>query len=137
MRETLLKLLGFGGAYIITFFTGIVPAMIATGVLIGVDTIAGIWAALRSGEKFSSRKFGNLAAKMVLYQALIISAHAIDLYMIHMPVFLYATTSGLAMIEFSSIVEKVDKATGIDLWALLKDKIARLNQSTNETIKKP
>lgn len=115
--------------YVITglavFFVGILTAMIVMGFLIIADTVSGIIASVRAGEPFSSRKLANMASKFLLYQLVIISAHAIDLYMIGLPMLLTATLSGLSLIEFTSIVENVDKATGINLWSYIRNIVKR------------
>ena len=115
--------------YVITgvavFFAGILTAMIVMGFLIIADTVSGIIASVRAGEPFSSRKLANMASKFLLYQLVIISAHAIDLYMIGLPMLLTATLSGLSLIEFTSIVENVDKATGINLWSYIRNVVKR------------
>jgi len=100
---------------IIVFFTGIVPILITTVVLIIADTFSGIWAALKNKEKITSARMSNVLAKFFLYIIIIICAHAIDIYMINLPVFLYATTAAISTVEFTSIVENVYKATGINL----------------------
>lgn len=112
------------GALII-FFSGIANAMFATGIIIVIDTVSGVWASKRHGEKFESRKFGNLLSKLVLYQLLIISAHSIDMYMIETRIFVPACLIALSGVEFASIVENIDKATGVNLWDYLKNTVKR------------
>ena len=50
------------------FFTGIIAAMITTGVIIMADTVSGIWASRRRNEPFRSDKFSNVIVKFFLYQ---------------------------------------------------------------------
>lgn len=100
---------------LITFFLPIYPAMVAVGILIIIDTITGMIAAKYSGETITSKKMGGAITKSLVYQLLIISAHLCETYLFTIIPFVKISIGFLAMVEFTSISENFQKATGKNL----------------------
>lgn len=97
---------------LIAFFTPILPAMIACGLLITIDTITGMIGAKKNGEKINSKAFGRVLTKMLVYQLLIISAHLTELYLFPIVPFVEITLAFVGITELISIGENFYKATG-------------------------
>ena len=105
----------------IAFFAPILPAMIAVGILITIDTITGVLGAKRIGDKIESKKFGRVVTKMLVYQLLIISSHLIELYLFDLIPLVKVTLGFLAITEFLSISENFQKCTGKDFLKYIKE----------------
>jgi phage-related holin len=101
------------------FFLPIYPAMIAVGILITIDTLTGILASNKKGEKIQSRRLGRVLVKMLLYNLLIISAHLCEVYLVDIP-FVKITLAFLAITEFLSIGENFTVITGKDFIQYIK-----------------
>jgi len=105
----------------ITFFTPILPAMIAVGILISIDTIMGVLGAKKIGEEITSKKFGRVLTKSLVYQLLIISSHLIQVYLFSELPLVKITLGFLAITEFLSIGENFQKCTGRNFIKYIKE----------------
>jgi hypothetical protein len=129
--------------YILTatflFFTPIVGLMVAVGAAIALDTIFGIYRAVKvKGWDFiNSRTLSNIISKMLLYELCIIFLYVIDFFILSeffekwFSVSFFATKVCailLIFIEGVSIKENFEKATGKDIWLLLKKALGRANE---------
>lgn len=94
------------------FFIPILPAMIAVGCLISIDTVTGIISAKKQGQKINSKSLGRVLTKMLVYQLLIISAHLVETYLFAQIPMIKITLAFLGMTEFLSISENFQGATG-------------------------
>lgn len=118
-------------AFLALFFAPIVPAVIASGIIIGVDTAIGIYASKKNKVAFESRKFERVLTKFLLFNMLLISAHVIERYMIDFIPFVKITLSFIAISEFTSISEKVEKITGKGLLKYVKEQISKKVEGNN------
>jgi len=117
-----------------SFFLPIKPLLLLVGLFICTDTILGLWAAYKRGEKISSRKLGNIIPKMILYQSAVLIGYVLDVlllgefinYFINIPMFI---TKIIAMIlifvEALSINENFENITGKNLFNSAKQLISR------------
>jgi len=121
------------------FFTPIRGLLLAVGMAIFLDTIFGIYRAVKvKGWKFvTSRKLSEIISKMLLYQLCIISLFTIDTYLLSeffkqwfsIPFFATKVCAILLIfIETVSIKENFEKATGRDVWALIKGALGRAKE---------
>ena len=104
----------------IAFFAPIYPAMVAVGILIMIDTMTGVIAAKKNGETITSKKLGGAITKSLVYQLLIISAHLCELYLFEQIPFVKISLAFLAMTEFTSINENIQKSTGKSMLTYIK-----------------
>jgi len=104
----------------IVFFAPILPSMIAVGILILIDTIMGVLGARKIGEDITSKKFGRVITKSLVYQLLVISSHLVEIYLFTEIPFLKITLGFLAITEFLSISENFQKCTGRNFIKYLK-----------------
>jgi len=105
----------------IAFLAPIQAAMIAVGLLIAIDTIFGIIAAVKSREQIQSRKFARVLIKLLAYQLLIVSAHLAQSFLSPLIPFVNITLVYVAISEFMSIGENFSKITGSNFIKYLKD----------------
>lgn len=105
---------------LITFFAPIYPAMISVGILILIDTLTGIIAAKKTGETITSKKMGGCITKSIVYQLLIISAHLCETFLFAQIPFVKISLAFLAMTEFTSVNENIQKSTGKSALTLFK-----------------
>jgi hypothetical protein len=121
------------------FFTPITGLMVAVGSAILLDTIFGIYRSVRvKGWRFiTSRRLSEIISKMLLYQMCIICLYVIDFFILSeffhhwFSISFFATKLCailLIFIEGVSIKENFEKATGLDVWALIKKALGRANE---------
>lgn len=118
----------------LSFFLPIVPLILLVGLFILCDTILGIWAAIKRGERITSRKLGNIVPKMLLYQGAVVIGYVLDHlllgefvnYVFNIDMFitkLIAMT--LIFIESVSLNENMECITGKNIFKSFKDMITR------------
>ncbi|WP_289659520.1 phage holin family protein [Flavobacterium panacagri] len=121
------------------FFTPIVGLLIAVGAAIVLDTAFGIYRSIKvKGWKFvTSRRLSEIISKMLLYEMCIICLYIIDFFALTeffqkwFSISFFATkicAIVLIFIEGVSIKENFEKATGKDVWALIKKALGRANE---------
>lgn len=108
---------------LITFFTPILTAMIAVGLLISIDTILGVLAARKNGESVTSKKFGRIITKALVYELLVIASHLTQVYLFPIVPFVNITLGFLAITEFLSIGENVSKITGTNFIGYFREQL--------------
>jgi hypothetical protein len=121
------------------FFAPITGLMIAVGAAIALDTIFGIYRSVKvKGWHFvTSRRLSEIISKMLLYQFCIVFLYVIDFFILSeffqkwFSVSFFATKMCailLIFIEAVSVKENFEKATGLDVWALIKKALGRANE---------
>lgn len=119
---------------ILSFFLPIVPLLLLVGLFILCDTILGIWAAKKRGERITSRKLGNIVPKMILYQAAVLVGYVLDVFLLSEFVnYIFSIdlliTKLIAMtlifIETLSLNENIECISGKNLFASFKQMITR------------
>ena len=121
------------------FFTPITGLMLAVGAAIALDTFFGIYRSVKvKGWQFvTSRRLSEIVSKMLLYQMCIICLYVIDFFILSeffqkwFSISFFATKICailLIFIEGVSIKENFEKATGLDVWALIKKALGRANE---------
>lgn len=121
------------------FFTPITGLLIAVGAAIALDTVFGIYRSVRvRGWKFvTSRRLSEIISKMLLYELCIIFLYVIDFFVLteffqrwfSISFFLTKVCAILLIfIEGVSIKENFEKATGKDIWAMIKKALNRASE---------
>jgi hypothetical protein len=124
---------------IFLFFAPIQGLMIAVGMAIVLDTFFGIYRSVnvKGWVFFTSRRLSEIISKMLLYELSIIGLYVIDFFFLSDVLFklfsieFMATKTGaivLIFIEGVSIKENFEKATGYDVWALIKKALGRAKE---------
>jgi hypothetical protein len=102
--------------------------MITAGVLIFVDLVTGIWAALKSGEKISSAKLRNTVSKAVIYQIAIISGFICEKYLLDGALPISKLIAGvIGMVEIKSVLENANKIFDKDIFASIVQQLGSSN----------
>lgn len=121
------------------FFAPITGLMISVGAAIALDTFFGIYRSVKvKGWHFvTSRRLSEIISKMLLYQMCIICLYVIDFFILSeffqkwFSISFFATKICaiiLIFIEGVFIKENFEKATGLDVWALIKKALGRANE---------
>ena len=122
-------------------FAPIKGLLIAVGVAIALDTIFGIFKAIKIKEEINSRRMSNIVSKFVLYEASILLLFIIDKFLLgeffklwfqidHF--FTKVVSIILIFIEMTSIKENFEVAFKVNIWQLLKKTIQRAKYIKNE-----
>ena len=127
------------------FFSPILGLLIAVGAAIGLDTIFGIYRSVKvKGWKFvTSRRLSEIISKMLLYEMCIVFLYIIDFFVLSeftqkwFSVSFFCTKVCaiiLIFIEGVSIKENFEKATGLDVWELIKKALGRASEIKDSII---
>lgn len=125
------------------FLLPIQPLLLLVGMMIVMDTILGIWKAIKIKEKISSRKLSNVISKMILYQGTIITFYLIECYVlgefvnlfIQIPHFLTKIMAVILVgVELTSAHENFEIITKINLWKTFKTLVKRGTEAKNDLV---
>ena len=125
----------------LAFFLPISGILLMIGVLIVIDTVAGIWKAKKIGEKITSRRLSAIISKLALYEVTVIMFFLIDVFILNdiiltffsVPFMLTKVVAlVLASIEVMSINESWKQVKNIDLWTSLKNLLSRSAEIKND-----
>lgn len=94
--------------------------MIATGCLIIIDLITGVWRAIKAKERVTSNKLRRTLSKIVSYQLCLITAFILETYIVQGVPFIKITAGLVSLTEGKSIFENLHKITGINILSSLK-----------------
>lgn len=115
-------------ALLLVFIAPIQAVMLATGALILADAMTGIWAAIKEGQNLTSFKFKRTIAKSFAYLGAILVGHIVETHMLSEAVPIVKTITGLiAITEAKSIFENIKRASGVDFWSMILDKLQGAN----------
>ena len=121
----------------LAFFLPISGILLMIGVLIIIDTVAGIWKAKKIGEKITSRRLSAIISKLALYEVTVIMFFLIDVFILNdiiltffsVPFMLTKVVAlVLASIEVMSINESWKRVKQVDLWQSAKALFARAKE---------
>ena len=121
----------------LAFFLPISGILLMIGVLIVIDTIAGIWKAKKIGEKITSRRLSAIISKLALYEVTVIMFFLIDRFILNDIVLIFFSVPFmltkvvalvLSSIEVMSINESWKQVKQVDLWQSAKQLFARANE---------
>lgn len=102
------------------FVMPVAPLLYLCGGLIILDTVTGIRAAKRRGEKPNSRKLARIIDKTIVYAASVLACHGVEI-VLKIPVTMtYFATGAIAFTELFSILENTRKVTGTNIGAIIK-----------------
>jgi hypothetical protein len=107
--------------------------MITVGVLILVDLITGIWAALKRGEKVSSAAMRRTISKMFIYQMSVICGFLLETYILSGSIPVSKIVAGvIGMVEFKSVLENSNVIVGDDVFTMILKKLGSDNDKKNK-----
>jgi len=125
IKTILISKLYYFFGLIMVLLTPIEGALIAIGVLIGIDFTFGLIAAAKSKVKITSKKMSQSIIKMFVYQLLIIASFITMTYLIPWFPLVKITIAFIGMTEFLSIGESFQRITGLEFVKYIKDYLMR------------
>jgi phage-related holin len=117
LETYLYGLLGMLGAFIMP----IVPFLGLAGALIVLDTITGIRAAKRRGEKLNSKKASRIIDKTLTYGSSIIACYSVELVLKLPDSVTYFAVGAIAFTELMSVLENTRVVTGTNISEIVKN----------------
>lgn len=122
--------MNYAKAYLLAIVGLLAPIhaiLISTILLILVDAVTGVWAAIKHKEEISSAKLRNTVSKLVIYYIAIISGFVVEKYM-HLDIIpvIQLTAAAIGLVELKSIFENINKISGVDF---LKELVRKLGSS--------
>lgn len=137
MRESSVTVSMYLITTIIALTQPVHSVMIATGVLLVFDFTTGVWAAHKQGIKITSAGFKKSLWKMLGYQLTIVTALVMEHHLMQGTPVVNVVAGAIGLTEGFSVLENIKKITGVDIMALLRDKIkgsSSKNDGDNDTI---
>jgi hypothetical protein len=127
IKEQMIDAAEYVLGFVLVFLLPLQAALIATGCLIFLDTVTGIWKVVTTDgwSKVQSKKLAGVVPKMILYVIAIITAQIAQDYLSPAIPWVDVTTGIISIIEVKSIFENIKAIIGIDIWKELRDKIGR------------
>ena len=136
MKEQVLAFIKTTLISLFAFLTPIHPLMGAIGVLIVIDFALGNWCARKNKIPIQSKEWKKTVIKMFLYQLTVLTAFLLDEYFIPGNIIVRIAAMAIGLVEAKSIFENIYKLTGLNVWALLKNKLVNsASASTKDIVK--
>lgn len=110
---------------LLVFLAPIIPAMIAVCILIGIDFIMGLFAAVKTKVKITSSKMSQTLIKLLVYQLLIFASYLTMIYLMPWFPLVKIVLAFIGMTEFLSIGEKFTLITGLPFVKFLRGMITK------------
>jgi phage-related holin len=123
-----------GVSWIAPFFLPIRSFLLTAALLVIFDSITGILAAKKRGEKVTSRGFSRMISKMLVYFSAILAAAAMQSvffsdskieFLPNLPL-VYLVSASICVTEFLSLRENAEAITGVDILGGLKKNLSKL-----------
>lgn len=119
--------IGFLSAVAGWLFSFMVPTAPFVGIvmfLVFADFVTGTRAAMKRGEKITSKGLRRTVEKISLYFLAILAVEGVRIIFVQTIPITYMTAFAIAITELQSIVENVESVTGVQIWKTLKDTIS-------------
>lgn len=118
-------------AYVTSFFSPIAPFLVLIMILVAADLVTGIHAAKARGEPVRSFGIRRTIGKVAMYWIVVISSQLVVLMseimaeqynvsQLNVDFLTYIVVVLIAYAEYKSVVENVEKGTGITIWSFIK-----------------
>jgi sugar phosphate permease len=115
-------------ATVLAVFAPIKMVIVTTGVLIMADTITGIFAARKRGEKVSSAGLRRTVTKSCVYLSAVCLGFLVETYMIDQFMPISKIISGvISLVELKSILENLDSVHGSSIFKSVIEKLGSVN----------
>jgi hypothetical protein len=116
LETYLYGLLGMLGAFIMP----IVPFLALCGLLILLDTITGIRAAMRRGEKPNSRRAARIIDKTLVYGSSVLACHGVEVVLKLPDSVTYFAVGAIAFTELMSVLENTRVVSGTNIADVIR-----------------
>lgn len=102
-------------AWLVSFMSPLWPFLIFTVCLVVADFYTGVRAAMKRGDKITSRGFFRLVEKILMYYIAILASEGMH-HVFGLPSQLsYVTAFAIALTEFKSNIENIETVTGVSV----------------------
>lgn len=93
--------------------------MVVVGILLSADFITGLLKAHKTGQRITSKAMARSLYKMLAYQLLILTGFLMETYLLQDILPVTKMLAGvIGLVEFKSIAENVQRATGLDIRSI-------------------
>lgn len=130
IRDRFIKYCLIFSEYMIFFFSPVGWLVMGVGIMITFDWVTGVVAASKNGEKIISGGFFRTFVKFVMYAIGIVATRMLEVFLagkIEIP-FASLLAGFIFVIEYKSVMENISKATGINVWEFVKDRVTSLKK---------
>lgn len=116
-----------------SMITPIVPLMLTVGLLIAVDTVFGVWSAMKRNEKVTSKGLSRLIAKMCVYQTVVVTLFFIETHIMGSLLPLVKLGAmGIVFVEILSVLENAGFIVGKPVFNFLIQKLSSKSRKFGE-----
>ena len=125
--------LGYILATVVSVLAPIHAVIITVGILILFDSITGVLAARKRGEKIKSSGLRRTVSKAIVYQIAVISAFLVQKYLISDTVPVSKIVSGIiGVVELTSIFENLNTVYGANIFKKVLNLLGSPNDENNK-----
>lgn len=120
LLTTLEALIGGAIGSVLWFIIPIAPFFWLAVGLVVADTITGIIAANKRGEKINSRGFARVLSKIIVYMLSILCCHGVEEVLKIDGYVTYVAVGAIASTELMSVLENTRKVSGANVAAVVR-----------------
>lgn len=126
---------------IVSFFAPIGLILLLVGVMIGLDTITGVIAAKKRGDKVTSRGLSQVIIKMLIYQLSVITLYILDVALLNdlldgvLSITFISTKIGgllISFVELVSIRENIEESLNVSVGDKFKKMVSFIKDFVSE-----
>lgn len=133
MRARSIEILVDSAVVLFALLTPIHPLMASAGAMIFIDTLTGMLAARKRGERITSAALRRTISKMVVYQLAILSGFILERYMLADALPVAKLAAGwVGVTEFKSIIENLSTIQGTPILGDVLKKLGSENDRPKE-----
>lgn len=102
--------------------------LITALILVAIDSLTGVWAAMKRGERITSAGFRRTVTKGLVYTIAILTAHLAGVFLFAGAIPLVALVAGaIGLVEAKSIFENLSVIQGQNLFKIVVDRLGSQN----------
>ncbi len=116
MKLKIFDLAGAAGLYLIGFFAPVAEWLFLVGLFVCADFVTGVFASMKEGILFSSKKARATIEKLAVYGICVLISKAIQSFFFPEIPTMKMVSSLIAFIELKSIDENVKRITGKSIF---------------------
>lgn len=137
MKQELITFLYTTSLSAIALLTPVQPLCIAIFVLLCIDFVLGNASAMKLKLPIRSKEWKKTLIKFFVYELMLITSFILDKYFFPGDIIVRIAMMAIGLVESKSIFEHGKILTGIDIWAIFKDKLKDAMSASSKDIIKP
>jgi len=124
MLDQVLSDLGKFALWLLLFTAPAHASMLTVCIVVVLDLIVGIWAAVKQGQKITSYGLRRTVTQKILpYQVAILCAWLIETQFFSLIPLMKAVAGFIAVTESKSVFENLARITGLNFWEVIKERL--------------